>query len=81
MPPFGLFPSLALIMLATAQRFPWLLLPLGAGLAAVAWRLLLQLPAERRLLASPAWLPLALLLIAGFAMPDPMLAWFRLAAR
>ncbi len=80
-PPFGLFPSLALILAATAARTPWLLLPLGAGLAAIAWAVLLQLPPERRLLASPAWVPLALLLIAGFAMPDPMLAWFRLAAR
>ena len=81
LPPFGLFPSLALILAATAERLPWLLLPLGAGLAAIAWAVLLQLPAERRLLPSPAWLPLALLLIAGFAMPDPLLAWFRLAAR
>jgi hypothetical protein len=81
LPPFGLFSSLALILAATAARTPWLLLPLGAGLAATAWAMLLQLPAERRLLPSPAWLPLALLLIAGFAMPDPVLAWFRLAAR
>ncbi|MGA3399859.1 MAG: hypothetical protein ABSC95_11615 [Acetobacteraceae bacterium] len=81
LPPFGLFPSLALILVATAERLPWLLLPLGAGLAAVAWAVLLQLPAGHRLRLSPAWLPLALLLIAGFAMPDPLLAWFRLAAR
>jgi len=81
LPPFGLFPSLALILTATAARLPWLLLPLGAGLAAIAWAVLLQLPPERRLLLSPAWVPLALLLIAGFAMPDPLLAWFRLAAR
>jgi hypothetical protein len=81
MPPFGLFPSLALVLAATAASLPWLLLPVGAGLAAVAWPVLLQLPAQRRLLASAAWLPLALLLIAGFAMPDPMLAWFRAAAQ
>jgi hydrogenase-4 component F len=81
LPPFGLFPSLALILVATAERLPWLLLALGAGLAAVAWAVLLQLPAGHRLRLSPAWLPLALLLIAGFAMPDPLLAWFRLAAR
>ncbi|HVC59436.1 MAG TPA: hypothetical protein VND19_03595 [Acetobacteraceae bacterium] len=80
-PPFGLFPSLALILAATAARSPWMLLPLGAGLAGVAGAVLLQLPSERRLLLSPAWVPLALLLIAGFAMPEPLLAWFRLAAR
>ncbi len=93
LPPFGLFPSLALILLATTARLPWLLLPLGAGLAAVAWSVLLRLPAAQRppagkspagmspAWASPAWLPLALLLIAGFALPDSLLAWFRLAAR
>jgi hypothetical protein len=81
LPPFGLFPSLALILVATVARLPWLLLPLGAGLAAVAWAVLLHLPAERRLLPSPAWVPLVLILIAGFAMPDPLLAWFRLAAQ
>jgi hypothetical protein len=80
-PPFGLFSSLALILAATAARAPWLLLPLGAALAAIAWAVLLQLPTQRRLLASPAWVPLGLLLIAGFAMPEPVLAWFRLAAR
>ncbi len=80
-PPFGLFPSLALVLSATAASLPWLLVPLGAGLASVAWALLLHLPAERRLLPSAAWVPLALLLIVGFAMPDPLLAWFRLAAR
>jgi hypothetical protein len=81
MPPFGMFPSLALVLAATAASLPWLLLPVGAGLAAVAWTVLLRLPAQRRLLASAAWLPLALLLIAGFAMPDPVLAWFRAAAQ
>jgi hydrogenase-4 component F len=81
-PPFGLFPSLALILAATAAHAPWLLLPLGAGFFPVAWAVLRRLPAaERRLLPSPAWIPLALLLIAGFAMPDPWLAWLRLAAR
>lgn len=80
-PPVGLFPSLAAILVATAASRPWLLLPLGTGLAAVAWPLLRRLPAERRLLPSPAWLPLALLLILGFAMPHPLLMWFRLAAQ
>ena len=81
LPPFGLFPSLALILIATAQSLAWLLLPFGAGLAAIAWAVLLQLPSERRLRASPAWVPLALLLLAGFAMPETLLDWFRLAAR
>ena len=81
LPPFGLFPSLALILIATAQSLAWLLLPFGAGLAAIAWAVLLHLPPERHLRASPAWVPLALLLLAGFAMPETLLDWFRLAAR
>lgn len=80
-PPFGLFASLALILEATAATAPLLLLPLGIGLAAIAWAVLPHLPAERRLCLSPAWLPLALLLLCGFAMPEPWLTWFRLAAK
>jgi hypothetical protein len=80
-PPFGVFPSLALVLLATAGGSPWLLLPLGLGLAAAAWSVLSQLPAGRRASWSLAWLPLALLLIGGFAMPHPLLAWLRLAAQ
>jgi len=80
-PPFGLFASLALVLAATGSAAPFLLVPLGAGLAAVAWAILRQLPAGRSLCVSPAWLPLALLLLCGFAMPVSWLAWFRLAAR
>ena len=80
-PPFGLFSSLALLLAATAAGAPLLLLPLGVGLAAVASAVLAHLPAERRFCVSPAWLPLALLLLCGFAMPAPWVDWFRLAAR
>ena len=51
------------MLAATAASAPLLLLPLGVGLAAVAWAVLAQLPAERRFCVSPAWLPLALLLL------------------
>jgi len=80
-PPFGVFASLGLVVAATASTAPLLLIPLGIGLAAIAWTMLRQIPAERRLCASPAWLPLALLLLCGFAMPASWLAWFRLAAQ
>ena len=80
-PPFGLFASLALVVAATAAAAPVLLLPLGVGLAAIAWGVLRRLPAGRRVCASPAWLPLALLLLCSFAMPASWLAWLRLAAR
>jgi hydrogenase-4 component F len=82
-PPFGLFPGLALILAAAAARSPWLLLPLGAGVAGIAGAVLTHLPARRPAPAAAlplAWLPLALLLLLGFAMPDPVLAWLRTAA-
>jgi len=95
-PPFGLFSSLAQVLAATAAAAPWVLLPLGAGVAGIAWAVLPRLPPIRPPpirpppirpppirppRVSPAWLPLALLLVCGFAMPAPWLAWIRLAAR
>ena len=40
LPPFGLFPSLALLLAATAAHAIWLMLPLLAGLAALGWLVL-----------------------------------------
>ena len=84
LPPFGLFPSLALILAATAVCSSWLLLPLVAGLALLGWPVLASLPPlrpapghwQRRL----AWIPLLLLLVAGFAMPGPVNAWMHTIA-
>ena len=81
LPPFGLFPSLALLLAATASGSPGLLLPLTAGLAALAWLVLRQLPAgPYRVRPELAWLPLAALLLFGFAMPGPLDASLRLVA-
>ncbi len=92
LPPFGLFSALFLIMGETARRLPWLLLPLGVGLAVGAWALAARLAAlppgaaERGTTATylalaPAWLALALVLLLGLAMPGAAVAWFAEAAR
>lgn len=89
LPPFGVFATLFLIVTATAQRAPWLLPPLGLGLAAVAWALCARIgvpaadgaaraPYLRGLL--PAWLTLALTLLLGLAMPGAVADWLAAAA-
>lgn len=80
--PVGVFPSLALIVSATAARNPWLLPVLLAGLGLLCLPLLARLRLSSSAeLAIPrlAWLPLLLLLAAGFAMPHPIYAWVRAA--
>jgi hydrogenase-4 component F len=83
-PPFGIFPSLALVIAATAARLPWMLLPFAAALALLVWSILTQLPpspAGRSLSRTPyAWGPLLLALLVGFAMPQPVFAWLQSAA-
>ena len=91
LPPFGLFASLFLIANETARRLPWLLAPLGLGLAVAAWALAVRLAAlppadaaERGPAAYlpllPAWLMLGVVALLGFAMPGPVVAWFAAAA-
>ena len=92
LPPFGLFVSLFMIADETARRLPWLLAPLGLGLAVAAWALAVRLaalpaattpgrgPAAAWLPLLPAWLMLGLVALLGFAMPGPVVAWFAAAA-
>jgi hydrogenase-4 component F len=83
-PPFGIFPSLALVIAATAAHLPWMLLPFAAALALLGWSILTRLPAspaERSLSRTPyAWAPLLLAMLVGFAMPQPVFAWLQSAA-
>jgi hydrogenase-4 component F len=83
-PPFGIFPALALVIAATASRLPWMLLPFAAALGLLVWSTLAQLPAlpvARSLPRRPyAWAPLLLALLVGFAMPEPVFAWLQSAA-
>lgn len=83
-PPFGTFPSLALVIAATAARRPWMLLPFAAALGLLVWSILTQVPAvtpARGLPRTPyAWAPLVLALLVGFAMPQSIFAWLQSAA-
>ena len=93
LPPFGLFTSTFLLMAETVRRLPWLALPLGLGLLAGGWALAARLvslclgaptpdrdtPAPVAALV-PAWLALALALLAGLAMPAPLAAWLAAVA-
>jgi hypothetical protein len=81
LPPFGLFPSLMLIVFGTALQAPWLLLPLFAGLLCFAWDGITRVPTPNgRIGPASAWLPLVLALILGVAMPAPIAAWFEALA-
>lgn len=83
LPPFGLFPGLALTVIATARYSPWLLVPLLPGAAALGWAVIVRLPTpgiapnDRW---SPAWLPLAAALLVGLFMPASCADWLRALA-
>jgi hypothetical protein len=78
LPPFGLFPSLMLIVFGIALQAPWLLVPLFAGLFCFAWDGIMRLPTPNgRLSPTSAWIPLVLALVLGVAMPAPIATWFQ----
>jgi hydrogenase-4 component F len=89
LPPFGLFASEYLTIMATMQRLPLLVLPLGLGLLVGGWALLWRLmtlclgpavpgdgPIPGKYALAPAWLHLALVAVLGLAMPAVLAAWF-----
>jgi hydrogenase-4 component F len=93
LPPFGPFASLFLVLLATIDRAPWLALPLGAGVVIGMGAILGRLPTllapdpvpgpysvGTLLRLAPAWLPLAVAVVLGLAMPGIVAAWLRDAA-
>ncbi len=87
-PPLGVFPGLVLVLLALSSPAPWLLLPVGLGLAAVGiaslptrivwgasstgWPLL-----KVQIFASAGLLPLVLAFLFGFFAPDDLVQWLR----
>jgi hydrogenase-4 component F len=88
LPPFGLFTSEFLTLIATMQRLPLLALPLGLGLVVGGWALLRRLmslclgeampdrgPAPGLSDLAPAWLHLAVVVVLGLAMPGALVAW------
>lgn len=84
LPPFGVFPGLALVILATAKQSPWLLVLLLPALATMGWSVVARLPTPRIAAAdrwSPAWIPLAAALLVGFALPGSAAAWLHALVR
>lgn len=78
--PIGVFPSLTLIAIETAQVAPWLLLPLGAALAALAWPGLARLAPPTRWQVTAgrlAWLPLTACVLVGWLLPASLAAWLQ----
>ncbi len=69
LPPFGLFVSFFLVMMATVTTAPWLALPLGVGFAAFAWALLANLEKFQATAPTPVFLLLAVVVVLGIAMP------------
>lgn len=74
-PPLGVFPGLVLVTLALAGQNPWLLLPVGAAFVPI---LLSIRPGTVSLHPSPAWMPLGLALLAGYAAPDGLIRWWHM---
>jgi hydrogenase-4 component F len=81
----ALLPLYALYLLAapTAAVAAWLLVPLAAGALLTVWALLARRPAgvpTNRMGQVAVWLQLALAALLAFAMPAPVVAWFRTVA-
>lgn len=87
LPPFALFGSEALILTEAVRTVPWLALPLGLGLLALAGALAVRARQLPDLAAAPGraafawvWLPVAALLGLGAAMPAGVTAWLHAVA-
>jgi hypothetical protein len=76
-PPLGVFPGIALLLLAAGSLAPWLLPPIGLGLAAM---IVAGTPSRPRhtgsaWMRSVAWAPLGVALAFGYAAPDELVRW------
>jgi hydrogenase-4 component F len=81
----GLLPLYALWLLAapTIAVTAWLMVPLAVGAVVAAWALLARRPAgvpNDWIAATPGWLQIAIVVVLAFAMPGPVVAWFRAVA-
>ncbi len=90
MPPFGVFMSEFLVVSSTFAREPWLALPLVLGLllgfGTLLWRLHglafgeshgANMPGPTFISTLPMLAHLALVFIAGFWLPGPLVVWFQ----
>ena len=92
LPPFGVFMSEFLLVTSTFARTPWLALPLAAGLLLAFSALIMR--AQQMCFGAPSmpngqpfggalvplYAHLALVLLAGLWLPEPLVAWFRSVA-
>ncbi|MEI7711309.1 MAG: hypothetical protein WCI94_07745 [Rhodospirillales bacterium] len=84
LPPFGVFPGLAVALSAVGRQTPWLLVGLLPALAALGWAAIVRLPNPTMAPSdrwAPAWIPLGAALLVGFCLPDPIAEWLRALAR
>jgi hypothetical protein len=83
LPPFGVFPGLALLVLAIGRQSPWLLAAILPSLAALGWSAIARLTPPRIVAAdrwAAAWVPVVLALLLGFCLPDAGAVWLRALA-
>lgn len=92
LPPFGVFMSEFLLVTSTFARTPWLALPLAVGLLVAFSALIMRaqqmcfgapsMPVGQPLRGAliPLYAHLALVLLAGLWLPEPLAAWFRSVA-
>ncbi len=91
LPPFGVFMSEFLLVTSTFARYPWLALILAAGILLAVGALVMRVqrmafgepdgapvPVHGSLI--PLYVHLALVLVAGVWLPEPLVAWFRTVA-
>lgn len=91
LPPFGVFMSEFLLVTSTFARQPWVALLLVAGILMAVGALVMRVqqmafgepdgapvPVHGSLI--PLYLHLALVLVAGVWLPEPLAAWFRTVA-
>lgn len=91
MPPFGVFMSEFLLVTSTFARHPWLALVLVAGILVAVGALVMRVqqmafgepdgaPVPLHGSLVPLYAHLALVLVAGVWLPEPLVAWFRTVA-
>ena len=81
-PPLGVFPGLALVLIATARQAPVLIAPMLLAVAGMGIGLLSRAGARPGpVVPGCAWIPISLAVLAGLAMPEEMATWLQAMLR